>query len=313
MKLDSKIYLAGHSGLIGSAFLRRFQRDGFQNIVTMPRQTLDLTVQSAVNNFFASEQPEYVVLAAGKVGGILENVSHPFEFITTNNLIQSNIFTAAARSGVKKLIFFGSSCMYPRDCSQPMPESLLLTGLPELTSLAYATSKLAGVQTCLAYNKEFGIDRFIPVIPSSVFGPNDNFDPKSSHVISGLISKFHDAKVNAKKTVMLWGTGLPRREFVYSDDVADAGLRLLSDDIELDGGPLNIGAGKDISIKELAEMVSLTVGYKGSIEWDRAKPDGSMRKLLDSSKFYRTGWSPSVDLEAGLRRTYEWFLKHKIY
>lgn len=308
MRADSRIYLAGHTGLVGSALLKRFTQGGFKNILLASRKKLDLTIQSQVNAFFERERPEYVVLAAGKVGGILDNASHPYDFIKTNLSIQTNVLSAAAEFGAKKLLYFGSSCMYPRECAQPMSEKFLFTGVPERTSLAYATAKLAGVQTCLAFNQQFGEARFIPVIPSSVYGPNDDFDPQSSHVLSGLIRKFHDAKLQSHTAVTLWGTGEPHREFIYTDDLADAAVALLSKKDVLSDSPINIGVGYDISIKELADLVAQVVDYSGSIEWDHSKPDGAQKKLLDSRCIKKIGWSPKVPISVGVRLTYEWYL-----
>ena len=278
--------------------------------MTAGRRSLDLTDYSAVHAFFAANRPDYVVLAAGKVGGIVENQTHPADFMTQNLAIQLNVFAAAHQNGVKKLVFFGSSCMYPRECSQPMPETHLLTGKPEPTSAAYAISKLAGLQMCLAYNKQYDGTRFIPLIPNSVYGPHDNFDPKTSHVLSALIHRLHQAKISKKETVELWGTGSPRREFIHADDVADACLFLLTHDPVNIDLPLNIGVGIDYSIRELAEAIALIVGYTGRLEWDTTKPDGAPRKLLDSSKIYALGWKPSIPLEKGLKDTYAWYLAH---
>ena len=266
----------------------------------------------ATGRFFDEYRPEYVVLAAGRVGGIVENQTYPADFINTNLAIQLNVLQAAHRSGVKKLILFGSSCMYPRECPQPMAEDVLLSGKPEPTSLAYAIAKLAGVQMCLAYNKQYGEQRFIPVIPNSAYGPNDNFDPKAGHVLSVLIRRFHEAKITGAKNITLWGSGNPRREFIHADDIADACLWLLGQegsDLEL---PINIGVGRDYSIRELAEAIARVVGYSGKIEWDTGKPDGAPRKLLDSARIQSLGWKANVDFENGLRATYDWYLEHAV-
>lgn len=310
MNLDSKIYVAGHSGLIGSAFVRRLKRDGYTTVILRTHAELDLTSPPDVTEFFRNEKPEYVVLAAGKVGGIVENKTYPADFIRTNLAIQANILNAAHESGVKRAINFGSSCMYPRECPQPMAENALFSGVPEPTSMAYAVSKMAGTQMCLAYNQQYGEKRFIPVIPNSAFGPNDNFNPESGHVLSALIRRFHEAKENGYPSVTLWGTGMPCREFIHADDIADAGLMLLQADLTGLEFPLNLGSGSDISIKNLAGVVAKVVGYNGAIEWDTTKPDGAPRKLLDSSRINRFGWTPSVPFEDGLRTTYEWYLNN---
>ncbi|MHB1608701.1 MAG: GDP-L-fucose synthase family protein [Acidiferrobacter thiooxydans] len=304
------IYVAGHNGLIGSAVVRRLSGAGLGPLVTADRRSLDLADHLAVQAFFAANRPDYVVLAAGKVGGIVENQAHPADFMNQNLAIQLNVFAAAHQYGVKKLLFFGSSCMYPRECSQPMPETHLLAGKPEPTSAAYAVSKLAGIQMCLAYNQQYGSKRFIPLIPNSVYGPNDNFDPKTGHVLSALIHRLHEAKMQKTASVLLWGTGLPRREFVHADDVADACLFLLTHDVADLELPLNIGIGVDYSIRELAEAIAGIVGYRGRLEWDTSKPDGAPRKLLDSSRIYGYGWTPSVPLDKGLKETYAWYLTH---
>jgi len=311
MTKNSRIYIAGHLGLIGSAFTSRLSKDGYTNLIVRDHASLDLTDAQQVEAFFDTERPEYVILAAGKVGGIVENKTYPAEFITQNLAIQLNVIRSAHTFAVKRLIFFGSSCMYPRECTQPMSEAALLSGYPEPTSMAYAIAKLAGVQMCLAYNQQFGDKRFIPVIPNSVFGPNDNFNPASSHVLSGLINRFHTAKVNAADRVTLWGSGSPRREFLYADDLVDACLTLLQADLQNMDIPINIGPGQDVSIKELAQLVTEVVGYRGTVEWDTDKPDGTPRKLLDSTRMLATGWTAKTELKDGILRTYEWYLENK--
>lgn len=308
MQATSPIYVAGHTGLIGSALLRRLAAAGFANLCVAPHAELELTDAPAVERFFDHARPEYVVLAAGRVGGIIENQTYPADFLEQNLAIQLNVLRAAHRTGVRKLILFASSCMYPRECAQPMAETALLSGAPEPTSLAYAISKLAGMQMCLAYNRQYGETRFLPVIPNSAYGPNDNFDPKSGHVLSALIRRFHDARVEARKSVTLWGTGTPRREFVHADDIADACIHLLRADVSRAEFPLNIGVGRDMSIRELADTVARVVGYTGKIDCDTSKPDGAPRKLLDSSRLTGLGWRPRVDFEQGLRATYQWYL-----
>jgi GDP-L-fucose synthase len=307
---DAKIFVAGHAGLIGSAVFRRFAREGYSRLITMSRSQLDLRDSAAVTDFFVEAQPEHVVLAAGRVGGIIENQVHPADFMEENIAIQLNVMKAARKTGVTKLIFFGSSCMYPRECPQPMAEEVLLSARPEPTSLPYAISKLAGTYMCLAYNKQYGDKRFIPVIPNSAYGPNDNFDPKSGHVLSALMSRFHEAKMSGAQAVTLWGSGSPRREFVHADDIADACLHLLQNDVSNLEFPLNIGVGSDISIRELAEAIAGVVGYRGQLEWDRTKPDGAPRKLLDSTRLRAFGWSPKTSFTEGLRNTYDWYLQH---
>lgn len=310
MRKDAGIFVAGHAGLIGSAVFRRLAREGYNRITTLPRSRLDLRDAAGVARFFEETRPEYVVLAAGRVGGIVENQTYPADFMEENIAIQLNVMKAARKVGVTKLIFFGSSCMYPRECPQPMAEDILLSARPEPTSLPYAISKLAGTYMCLAYNRQYGDKRFIPVIPNSAYGPNDNFDPKSGHVMSALMSRFHEAKANGTGAVTLWGSGSPRREFVHADDIADACLHLLQQDVSALEFPLNIGGGSDISIRELAEKIAGVVGYGGRLEWDRSKPDGAPRKLLDSTRLRSFGWEPGVSLDEGLRNTYEWYVRN---
>lgn len=300
------VYVAGHKGLIGSAMLRRLEREGVPAI-TRTRAELELTDAASVQKFFQAEQPQYVVLAAGRVAGIVENRTYPADFLRQNLAIQMNVLQAAHESGVKKLLFFASSCMYPRICEQPMAETALLTGVPEPTSLSYAIAKLSGLQACLAYNQQYGAQRFIPVIPNSVFGPNDDFHPERGHVLGALMRRFHAAKRDGVDEVTLWGTGAPRREFIHADDVASACFALLTRDTDGLTLPLNIGTGTDISIKDLAETIAAIVGYTGRMTWDTSKPDGAPRKLLDSSRMHAFGWRPEITFETGLRATYNWF------
>lgn len=309
--MNSRIYVAGHNGLVGSAFVRRLQADGYTNVIVRDHAALDLINPDRVHSFFEEQRPEIVILAAGKVGGIVENKTYPADFITQNLAIQLNVIRSAHLVDVNRLILFGSSCMYPRECPQPMAESALLSGHPEPTSIAYAIAKLAGVEMCLAYNQQYGYSRFIPVIPNSVYGANDNFDPNSGHVLSGLINRFYQAKLNGSELVTLWGTGAPRREFLYSDDLVNACLGLLQQDLSAVQLPINIGPGEDVSIKELAELVADVIGYQGRIDWDASKPDGTPRKLLDSGRIKATGWSPNTLLRDGIVQTYEWYLKYK--
>jgi GDP-L-fucose synthase len=308
MKNDATIYVAGHAGLIGSAVVRRLERDGYRALTTRRRSQLDLQDGGRVAEFFDKVHPEYVVLAAGRVGGIAENQTFPADFMDENIAIQLNVLKAARKVGVRKLILFGSSCMYPRECSQPMAEDTLLSGKPEPTSLPYAISKLAGTYMCLAYNKQDCDTRFIPVIPNSVYGPHDNFDPKSAHVLSALMARFHQAKVSGAESVTLWGSGSPRREFIHANDIADACVYLLTQDNATLEPPLNIGVGADVSIKELAELIAGVVGYKGRLEWDLTKPDGAPHKLLDSARIQSLGWKPKVGLAKGLSSTYQWYV-----
>jgi len=308
LQKDTKIYVAGHQGLIGSSFVRYFKANNYSNILWKTRSELELTSVNDVNKFFKNNQPEVVILAAGKVGGIVQNRDFPADFIRENLAIQQNVFNAAQEYGVKKIIFFGSSCMYPCDTEQPMSESQLCTGHPEPTSIAYASAKYAGVQMCKAINRQNGLVSFIPVIPNSAYGPNDNFDLGSSHVLSALIRRFHEAKNTSVDKVVLWGTGSPQREFVFSDDIAKACIRLLNSKLVDTDLPINIGVGHDISIKELAIKIAKLIGYTGEIIWDSSKPDGAPRKLLDNSRITSLGWQPDVEFSQGLKATYQWYL-----
>lgn len=307
---ESKIYIAGHTGLLGSALLKRLRALGYSNITTRSHEELDLTNQAAVDKFFEHEQPEYVFLAAGLTGGIIANKTYPATFLHTNIAMQDNVFEAIHKYDAKRLVFYGSSCIYPKNCSQPMKEEHLLSGKMEETSEAYAIAKTAGIIACKSYNSQFGMNKYVALVPNSMYGPNDNFDLESSHVLPALIRKFHDAKVKEDDSVTLWGSGSPRREFIFSDDVADASIFAMINADRLDNSHYNVGCGIDCSIKELAGIVVKVVGYDGEVVWDTAKPDGAPTKLLDSSKFIDLGWKPSVSLEDGLRITYEWFLKN---
>jgi GDP-L-fucose synthase len=304
---QKKIYIAGHTGLIGSAALRRFGSDEKYQVLAVTHRDLELRDAGAVERFFGSNAPDFVILAAGKVGGILENKTFPADFISTNLAIQLNVLSAAQRVGVQKLLLFASSCMYPRECPQPMSEDQLFSGAPEPTSLAYAVSKMAGMQLCLAYNQQYGGNRFIPVIPNSVYGPNDNFDPDKGHVLSALIRRFHHAKTTGADNVVLWGSGTPKREFIHADDLASACALLLEADTSGLQLPINIGSGLDLNIRDLAELVAAAVGYHGEIEWDVQKPDGAPRKLLDSSRLHAKGWRANVELRDGVNDTYAWY------
>lgn len=309
MNQNSRIFVCGHAGLIGSAIVRRLQSDGYTPI-TAPRSQLDLQDAARVADFFEDKRPEYVVLAAGRVGGIVENQTSPADFMDENIAIQLNVLKAARKVDVKKLILFGSSCMYPRVCAQPMAEDVLLSAKPEPTSLPYAIAKLAGTYMCLAYNKQYGDRRFIPLIPNSAYGPNDNFNPQSGHVLSSLMARFHQARVSGAERVALWGTGSPCREFVHADDIADACLHVLQHDLDGIDLPLNLGVGYDISIRDLATKIAGVVGYTGILDWDTSKPDGAPRKLLDSTRLRSSGWAPKIGFDEGLRDTYAWYLQH---
>ena len=307
MNTGDLIYVAGHTGLIGSALVRRLEGSGFTNLLLPKRADLELTDNAEVANFFEEQKPSYVLLAAGKVGGILENRDFPMDFMTTNLNIQLNVLSAAAKNDVRGLVMFGSSCMYPREGAQPMSEDTLLSGKPEPTSIAYAMAKLTGVHMCLAYNRQNSSQKFIPIIPNSAFGPNDNFDEQSGHVLSVLLRRFHEAKEKGESEVTIWGSGTPRREFVYSDDIADAAIHLMSHVAPATVLPINVGIGSDLSIKDLAVQIAEVVGFDGVIKLDRTKPDGAPRKLLDSSRINAMGWKPKTSFLEGLNKTYEWY------
>ena len=309
MRPDAKILVLGHRGLIGSALMRRLQHRGFDKVTGASRAEADLEQAPEVIGLMAKTTPDYVFLCAGKVGGITQNQITPADFIFSNLAIQSNVLQQAQASGVKKLILFGSSCMYPRETQQPMAESAILTGALEPTSLPYALSKLAGLQMCFALNKQYGGQRFMAVIPNSVYGPYDNFDPDSGHVLSALIHKIHMAKSRNEPAVTIWGSGTPRREFIHADDVADACIHLMQAD-RASEGPFNLGTGSDVAIMELAQMIARVIGYRGQLVCDPSKPDGTPRKLLDSGRIRQLGWSPEVTLEQGLEQTYQWYLAH---
>jgi len=307
MKKDSKIFVAGHRGLVGSAIVRLLQQDGYTNILTRTRSELDLLDQKAVMNFFEKEKPEYVFLAAAKVGGIMANKTFPADFIYQNLVVETNIIHAAYINNVTKLLFLGSSCIYPKLAEQPIKEEYLLTGPLEPTNDAYAVAKIAGITLCQSYNKQYGTN-YISVMPTNLYGINDNFDLESSHVLPAMIRKFHDAKIG-NTHVGLWGTGSAKREFLHVDDLASACLFLMNN---YDGSEIvNIGTGEDVSIKELAEMVKDIVGHSGEIVWDSTKPDGTPRKLLDVSRLHNLGWKHTVPLRDGILTTYQWFLENK--
>ncbi|MBP8819301.1 MAG: GDP-L-fucose synthase [Syntrophomonadaceae bacterium] len=304
MDKKGRIYVAGHQGLVGSAILRQLQAQGYQNIIIIPREELDLLEQEEVYRFFAREEPQYVFLAAARVGGIEANRSFPAQFIRENLLIQSHVIDAAFNYGVKKLLFLGSSCIYPALAPQPIKEEYLLSGRLEETNEAYAIAKIAGIKMCQAYNRQYGAN-YISVMPTNLYGPGDNFDLNTSHVLPALIRKFHEAKIRQDKKVVVWGTGKPRREFLHVDDLARACIFLMQsyDQPEI----INIGTGKDISIADLASLVKNIVGYEGKIVYDHSKPDGTPRKLLDISKLTALGWQPQITLSQGIESTYRWF------
>jgi GDP-L-fucose synthase len=305
---DTRFYIAGHRGLIGSAFLHRLERDGYSNLITRTHDELELCDAGEVERFFAAEQPEVVIMAAGKVGGIVANQEYPADFLTSNLSMQLNTMQSAWKHGVRRFLFFASSCMYPRETSQPMSEDQLLTGVPESTSIAYATAKMAGLQLCLAYNRQFGSNVFMPLIPNSVYGVNDNFDLQGGHVLSSLIRRFHEAKERGDDSITLWGSGKPKREFIHANDLVDAVLHLLNLEQGVVEFPVNIGSGIDYSIAELAKTIAKVVDFGGAVKWDTGKPDGAPRKLLDSKRLTNTGWRPCVSLEDGIRETYRWYV-----
>ena len=319
MNLQDKIYIAGHRGLVGSALIRRLEAGGYINLLTRTHAELNLTNQAETEAFFEQEKPDHVFLAAAKVGGILANNTYPADFIYQNLAIQTNIIHAAYNNQVKRLLFLGSSCIYPRDCPQPMKEEYLLTGPLESTNRPYALAKIAGIEMCWSYNRQYGT-QYLAVMPTNLYGPGDNYEPNNSHVLPALIRKFHEAKNSRAPNVTVWGTGTPRREFLYSDDMADACVYLmnLADDkfqpllaANRNYGlspVINIGVGEDVTIKELAELVKQAVGYGGEIIYDPSKPDGTPRKLLDSSRNLELGWQASTSLYEGIRLAYSDFL-----
>ena len=311
MNAQSKIYVAGHNGMVGSAIVRCLQQQGQTNIVSRTHKELDLTDQANVRHFLAAEKPDQIYLAAAKVGGIYANNTYPAEFIYDNLMVQANVIHEAWRAGVKKLMFLGSSCIYPKHASQPMTESALLTGMLEPTNEPYAVAKIAGIKLCESYNRQYGQSHgtdYRSVMPTNLYGPGDNYHPENSHVIPALIRRFYEAKVNAAPTVTIWGTGTPRREFLYVDDMAAASVHVMNLDLATFQaqtlpmqGHINVGFGDDITIGELAHLVSNAVGYQGKIEFDTTKPDGSPRKLMDSSRLNSLGWHAKVSLEEGLK------------
>jgi len=309
MKTDSKVFLAGHRGLVGSAIHRRLHNEGYSNIVTRRSSELDLRNQTAVNEFFEIEKPAFVFLAAAKVGGILANSSYPAEFLVDNLLIATNVIHASYKHGVKKLLNLGSSCIYPKFAEQPLKESSLLTGALEPTNRAYAVAKIAAIELCDSYRVQYGCD-FVSAMPTNLFGPFDNFDLKTSHVLPALIRKMHEAKVSKSDSVVVWGSGTPLREFLYSDDLAEACLFLMQN-VSV-AGPINVGTGKDISIKDLALLIKEIIGFEGELVFDASKPDGTPRKLMDVSLFSGLGWEASTTLRAGIEQAYTWFLENDL-
>ncbi len=308
MNLNDKIYIPGHRGMVGSAILRRLQSEGFNNFALADSRALDLRNQAEVNTFFHREKPAYVFLAAAKVGGILANNTYRAEFLYDNLMIEANVIEAAYRHGVEKLMFLGSSCIYPKLAPQPLKEEALLTGLLEPTNEPYAIAKIAGIKLCDAYRAQYGCN-FVSVMPTNLYGPNDNYHPQNSHVLPALLRKFHEAKTANEPFVTLWGTGSPRREFLHVDDLADACFYLMQTYNE--PGFVNIGVGEDLPILELAQLVQKIVGYTGEIRHDLSKPDGTPRKLMDVSKLHGLGWKAKIDLEAGIRAVYQ-EVKHKL-
>ncbi len=306
MEKKSKIYVAGHRGLVGSAIVRRLKQEGYANFLLKTLDELDLLNQQAVKDFFEREKPEYVFLAAAKVGGILANKTKKADFIYENLQIQNNIIFNAWKTSVKKLLFLGSSCIYPKLCPQPIKEEYLMTGPLEETNDAYATAKIAGIKMCQSFNEQYGTN-FISVMPTNLYGLGDNFDLETSHVLPAMIRKFHEAKISGAKEVVLWGTGSPKREFLHVDDLADAGVFLMKNYSKSE--IVNIGTGEDISIQELAVMIKKVVGFEGDIAWDTTKPDGTPRKWLNVDKLHGLGWKHLISLEEGICKTYEWFLE----
>jgi GDP-L-fucose synthase len=307
MDKSEKIFVAGHRGLVGSALIRRLEQEGFHNLPRRDRSQLDLANERAVQNFFVEEKPAVVIFAAAKVGGIKANNDFPVEFLLDNLRIQNNVIQSAYRTGVRKLLFLGSSCIYPKFAPQPIPETALLSGPLEPTNEPYAIAKIAGIKLCQAFSREYGAN-FISAMPTNLYGPNDNFDLETAHVLAALLRKAHEAKTRKDRELIVWGSGKPRREFLYVDDLASACLFLLEkyDSSEI----INVGCGEDVSIHELAELICDVVGFVGELAWDTAKPDGTPRKLLDVTKLRDLGWQPAIPLRDGIAQTYEWFLKN---
>ena len=317
MNKDSKIYIAGHRGLVGSAIMRQLETRGCNNLIIRTHKELDLTNQAAVKDFFANEKPNYVILAAAKVGGVHANNTYPADFIYLNMLIEANVIDAAYKNNITRLLFLGSSCIYPKSIAQPMHEDSLLTDVLEPTNEPYAVAKIAGIKLCESYNRQYGTD-FRSVMPTNLYGINDNFHPENSHVIPGLMRRFHEAKLKNDAEVIVWGSGTPRREFLYVDDMAQASLFVLELDEKIyqaNTKPMlshiNVGTGKDVTIREMAEIMKRVVGFKGNLKFDSTKPDGSNRKLIDVSRLTSMGWTYNIGLEEGLKKTYNWYLQNK--
>ena len=308
METEAKIYVAGHKGLVGSALCRNLESSGYRNVICLPRSDLDLCDQRATREFFEDQKPDYVFLAAAKVGGIHANSSQPAQFIHDNLSISVNVLEASRLSGVRKLLYLGSSCIYPKMAPQPIPEEALLTGALEPSNSSYAIAKIAGLKMCDAYNHQHGTN-FLTTMPTNLYGPNDNFDLETSHVLPALLRKCHDAKVSQDKQMVVWGSGTPRREFLHVDDLADACIFLMQNNNAADlGGHVNIGTGADVSIRELTELIQKIVGYRGDLAFDASKPDGTPRKLLNVDKINGLGWKARKSLEVGIEETYEWYL-----
>ncbi|MBC2695731.1 MAG: GDP-L-fucose synthase [Desulfobacteraceae bacterium] len=307
MDKDSKIYVAGHRGLVGSAIIRKLKAEGYKNLITHTHAELDITRQEKVEEFFHEERPDYVFLAAARVGGIYANNTYPAEFIYSNLTIQTNVIHASYLFEVKKMLFLGSSCIYPKNCPQPMKEEYLLSGPLEPTNEPYAVAKIAGIKMCQAYNRQYGTN-FFCVMPTNLYGPNDNFDLKTSHVLPAFIRKFHEAKIEGLSEVEIWGTGSPWREFLHVDDLADACLFLMKKYSK--SKIINIGTGKDLTIKELAEMIARIVGFEGRLVFNSNKPDGMQKKLLDVSVLHSSGWKARIGLEQGITETYKWYAEN---
>lgn len=304
----SRIFVAGHGGLVGSAVHRKLRAEGYEHIITRPRSEMDLLNQDAVNRFFATEKPQYIFLVAGRVGGIHANATQQADFLYENLMIAANVIHAAAEHGAEKLLYLGSSCIYPKFAEQPMKESALLTGSLEPTNEGYAVAKIAGLKLCEMYQRQYG-KRFISAQPTNLYGPGDNFHPSESHVIPGMMRRFHEAKTRGERSVVVWGSGAPRREFLHVDDLADA-LCVLMEKYE-ESQTINVGTGSDVTVSELAEIMQSAVGFRGAIEFDRSKPDGTPRKLLDISRIRSLGWAPKRDLPSGLASTYAWAVEHE--
>ncbi|MFB5085891.1 GDP-L-fucose synthase [Psychrobacillus sp. PGGUH221] len=310
MKKKSKIYISGHNGLVGSAIVRALEVNGYENIIKKSSDVLDLRKQDDVHLFFKEEKPEYVFLAAAKVGGIFANSTYPGQFLYDNLMIQTNIIEAARQYGVKKLLFLGSTCIYPKMAAQPLKEEFLLTGKLESTNEAYAIAKIAGIKMCNAYNKQYGTD-YISVMPTNLYGPNDNFDLQNSHVLPALMRKIHEAKVNDESTVTVWGTGTPLREFLHTDDLANACVYLMENcSADQIGEFVNIGTGKEVSIKKLAQILCKVIGFDGQLVFDKTKPDGTPRKLTDATKLHKLGWHHQIELKEGVQDAYKWYLEN---